>query len=71
MYNIYFVNIVTDDAISEKRMQHFYLEVSNNANKTFYLKRKHNENEVNIWNSMEHIDSLLDSGVLEKYVQTD
>lgn len=69
---LYFVPIVgVADAISDKWTWHFYLEVSNSFNRRFQLKRRHNEYQVIIWDGIEYAESLLDNGVLEKYVQTD
>ncbi|XP_025408006.1 sodium-dependent noradrenaline transporter-like [Sipha flava] len=59
------------NVISNQRQKHYYLEVFNGSCNDYQLERKHNENEVIIWNHSLLLEHSLDYGILEKYVQTD
>lgn len=57
--------------ISNQRLQHFYLEVLKITNSPFEIERRHNEIEVLAWNNIRFQEHLIDTGLLEKYAQTD
>lgn len=59
-----------EDVISNKRLQHFYIEVLKTTNTPFKIERRHNETEVLAWNEVRYTEYYIENGILEKYCQT-
>jgi len=67
----FLIYITEHNVISKQRLQHFYLEVLKTTNSPIEIERRHNETEVLAWNEIRFQEHLIDTGLLEKYAQTD